>query len=64
MVCDEAMEEQLNLWIYEMVTQGESIVDSTVVQFKSKEIYSQLPTVRKMLNPLLVLAGTSKSGTE
>lgn len=30
MVCSEAMEKQLNLWIYEMMTDRASAVDSTV----------------------------------
>lgn len=47
-----------------MMTDGERVADSTVVKLKAKEIYGQLPRVRKMLNSSgLVPAGTSRGGT-
>lgn len=46
------------------MTDRESLVDSTIVKLKAKEIYGQLTRVRKMLNfSGLVLAGTVKGGT-
>lgn len=38
-VCDEVMEKQLNLWIYQMKTDFKSTADSSVVRLKVKEIH-------------------------
>lgn len=59
-MCDAAMEKtekQLNLWIREMTTNKNSIVDSVVVRLKAKEIYSPVTQGRTKVKPFSASAG-------
>lgn len=57
MVCEEAMEKRVYLWIHETTTDFKNVVGSIAVRLKAKEICGHVTQDQESVKPFLASAG-------